>query len=194
MDKKTLRSIVLNQRINTDVEQILEKSSRICANLLKVLSELNYETIALYSSFRKEVDLSEVFHSIRKDKKVVFPFITDKKMIFRRADSEKDFRLGKFGIMEPMGEEEKKIDLFILPAVAFDRNFYRLGYGGGYYDRYFSENLKTVLIGSVFDFQIVQDVFHEEHDVQADMIVSESGVLRRKKAEKKDEIKGGESR
>jgi len=194
MDKKTLRSIILDKRINTDAQQIVEKSSRICTNLLKVLSELNYETIALYSSFRKEADLSELFRVVVNDKKVVFPFISAKKMIFRRACSEKDFRPGKFGIMEPMGEEEKKIDLFILPAVAFDRNFYRLGYGGGYYDRYFSENSKTVLIGSVFDFQIVQDVFHEEHDVQADMIVSESGILRRKKTEKSYEIQGGECR
>ncbi len=188
MDKKTLRSIILDKRINTDAQQIVEKSSCICTNLLKVLSDLNYETIALYSSFRKEADLSELFRVVVNDKKVVFPFISAKKMIFRRACSEKDFRPGKFGIMEPMGEEEKKIDVFILPAVAFDRNFYRLGYGGGYYDRYFSENLKTVLIGSVFDFQIVQDVFHEEHDVQADMIVSESGILRRKKTEKPYEI------
>ena len=66
----------------------------------------------------------------------------------------------------------------IVPAVAYDKNCYRLGYGGGFYDR-FLENLRkdAVTIGIAFDLQIFDEVPKEAHDAQLDYIVTESRIL-----------------
>ena len=68
--------------------------------------------------------------------------------------------------------------MVIVPAVAYDKNCYRLGYGGGFYDR-FLENLRkdAVTIGIAFDLQIFDEVPKEPHDAQLDYIVTESRIL-----------------
>ena len=69
--------------------------------------------------------------------------------------------------------------MVIVPAVAYDKNCYRLGYGGGFYDR-FLENLRedATTIGIAFDLQIFDEVPKEDHDAQLDYIVTESTILK----------------
>ena len=95
----------------------------------------------------------------------------------------KDFKkLGrnKYNISEPLdGDEIHPIDheIIIIPTVGIDKNGYRLGYGGGYYDR-FLESVKQrsnrpLLIGLIYDFQFIDDSFNELHDIKLDIVFSE---------------------
>ncbi len=70
-----------------------------------------------------------------------------------------------------------KIDLIVLPGVAFDDNGIRLGYGLGCYDRALSEGGRSVLVGLAYDFQVVAALPQEEHDVPVDFIVTERRIL-----------------
>ena len=98
-------------------------------------------------------------------------------------DLEKETTKGSFGILEPINEvvEDKRlikpeeIDLVIVPGVAFDKNMNRIGFGGGFYDRYLSL-LKSSCkkVGLAYQFQIVEKIETEEHDMKVDMIVTES--------------------
>ena len=89
---------------------------------------------------------------------------------------------GVSGIFEPELNFSKvlKPDLrtvMIVPALVFDRNGYRLGYGGGFYDKYMSENKKSFNIGFAFDFQIVDKVIYDEYDIPVDAVLSESEYI-----------------
>ena len=84
----------------------------------------------------------------------------------------------KYGILEPTKDIEamnkNELDLVIMPGLAFDTNGGRLGYGGGYYDKYLQKiagNLSKVALA--YDFQIVQEVPKEEHDIKVDYIITE---------------------
>ena len=76
----------------------------------------------------------------------------------------------------------ENIDVLIVPAVAYDKNCYRLGYGGGYYDRFIG-NLRddTITIGIAFDLQIFDSIPKEEHDSQLNYIITETSTYIGKK-------------
>ncbi len=81
-----------------------------------------------------------------------------------------NFTKGAFGIKEPVGKEEMIPDLVIVPGIAFDKDGNRIGYGGGYYDKYLS-NKKVFKIGFLYDFQLIKGIKSEKHDVKMDKII-----------------------
>ena len=97
--------------------------------------------------------------------------------------SPKDFkklRKNKYDIFEPSdGDKVKPIDheVIIIPTVGVDKNGYRLGYGGGYYDRFLESvierNNRPLLIGLIYDFQFIDDSIYESHDIKLDIVFSE---------------------
>lgn len=88
------------------------------------------------------------------------------------------------GILEPIDDsivvKKEDIDLIIVPGTVFDREFNRIGYGGGYYDRYLEDiaykNNKVVL---AYDFQIIDKIESEEHDIKMDLIITDKEVISR---------------
>ena len=86
---------------------------------------------------------------------------------------------GKFGVSEPEGEEsEDKPEVCILPLLAADGQFRRLGYGGGYYDKYLSGKGKGMRkIGICYDFQLTDGLPSEDHDVLLDALVTDARIL-----------------
>jgi 5-formyltetrahydrofolate cyclo-ligase len=86
----------------------------------------------------------------------------------------------KYDIFEPSdGDEINPIDheIIIIPTVGVDQNGYRLGYGGGYYDRFLESvmerNNRPLLIGLIYDFQFIDDSINESHDIKLDIVFSE---------------------
>jgi 5-formyltetrahydrofolate cyclo-ligase len=98
-------------------------------------------------------------------------------MIFRSYNSHKDLVSNSYGIMEPSQDSEEAVpSIIIVPLVAFSLTGYRLGYGGGYYDRYIEKNLKNknfVTIGLGFSFQKYDKLPHEKHDQKLNWILTE---------------------
>jgi 5-formyltetrahydrofolate cyclo-ligase len=93
-----------------------------------------------------------------------------------------DLEIGHYGIREPRAERMAvvpldEIDAILIPAVAFDRSGRRVGYGGGYYDRFLLKVPRAARIAAVFACQIVPEVQADPHDIPIQRIVTENGVI-----------------
>ena len=107
---------------------------------------------------------------------VAVPRVSGQNMFFFYVESYNDLTKGNFGILEPKDsamQAEEKDALMIIPGVAYDKTGNRIGYGGGYYDRYLAGEHDHYIIAPAYGFQIVDSLISEEHDIQVDEIISE---------------------
>lgn len=185
--KKEFRKNVIDLRKKKDKDFIKRNSDIITEKLLELECIKNAKTIMLYLDFNNEVATDNLIIKLINLGKTVASPITlkkERKLIpFQITDLENGIQYGAYNIREPKPESStaidiKDLDIVIVPAVAYDKNCYRLGYGGGFYDR-FIENLRkdTITIGVAFDLQIFNEVPKEEHDAQMDFIITESKIL-----------------
>ena len=89
--------------------------------------------------------------------------------------------INKYGIPEPISNKVKYPDILLVPLVAYDKNLNRIGYGGGFYDRYIKKikkNKKIITIGLAYSFQKVKKIPVNEYDIKLDFIVTEKKELR----------------
>ena len=108
-------------------------------------------------------------------------------MVLRRYEGPDSLREGAYGILEPVGElfnDYSSIDLVIVPGMAFDHAGHRLGRGKGYYDRLLPQLTKAYKIGLCFDFQMTDNVPHDEKDVVMEEVEEGRGRNENKKADK----------
>ena len=104
-------------------------------------------------------------------------------MVFLKIDGLDNLVENKYGILEPVFNEEDIVNsdestFIIVPALVLDNNKNRMGYGGGFYDKYLSENRYLCSVGIAYDFQIVENVPTEENDVPLDIIVTNRGIVK----------------
>lgn len=143
------------------------------------IREPSPDSLLLYHALPDEVPTQELMDQlIAEGKTVVLPkVISDTDMELRRYTGRQDLQQGAFGILEPTGElftDYDSIDVAIIPGMAFDRDGHRLGRGKGYYDRFLSRVPYLYKIGLCYDWQIVDHVPTDEHDVQMDEVVTVS--------------------
>lgn len=182
--KSDLRNLILNFRNSLTKNEVISMSKIIFENFLSIDEIKNSSKFMLYCDFRNEVATKEIISKlISLDKEVYLPVTlkNEKKLIPKRIFSLDDLVSGTYGILEPHSDAPKVdsslLDIVVVPGSAFDKNGYRTGYGGGYYDR-FLEDINAIKIGVCFDFQLVDDVFPEEHDKKMDFIITENRVLK----------------
>lgn len=185
--KSVLRKKVIQLRDQLVKEEIIQKSSLIADHLYQLAAYRNAITVMFFISFGSEVDTrSMVEETISRGKQVLAPkAIKDTRDLVpsRVLNWEKDLSPGSYNIPEPREEtlrpfEPEKIDLLIVPGVAFDREKRRLGYGGGYYDRFFLRlNPKTALVALGFELQIVPEVPADRWDRRVDYIITEKRII-----------------
>ncbi len=104
-------------------------------------------------------------------------------MVAIRINSLDNMSVDKWGILEPKAVDKNKIeknfDLILMPGVAFDRKGNRIGYGGGYYDKYLSQIKETSnKIVLAYDFQIVNNIENEPHDVKTNYIITNNDFIK----------------
>ena len=185
--KKEFRKKVISLRKEKDKDFIKHNSDIITEKLLQLDCIKNAQTIMLYLDFNNEVATDNLVNKLIKLGKTVASPITlkeERRLIPSQiTDLENGIQYGVYNIREPKPEysptiDIKNLDVVIVPAVAYDKNCYRLGYGGGFYDR-FLENLRedAVTVGIAFDLQIFDEIPKESHDAQLDYIVTESTIL-----------------
>ena len=185
--KKEFRKKVISLRKEKDKDFIKHNSDIITEKLLQLDCIKNAQTIMLYLDFNNEVATDNLINKLIKLGKTVASPITlkeERRLIPSQiTDLENGIQYGAYNIREPKPEyspaiDIKDLDVVIVPAVAYDKNCYRLGYGGGFYDR-FLENLRedAVTVGIAFDLQIFDEIPKESHDAQLDYIVTESTIL-----------------
>ena len=158
---------------------------KILHNLLSLEMFSAGKRYFVYKSFGSEADTSRLIAELmRGGKEVYLPRTRGKEMQLVRYEGQA-FETGAFGISEPTGAESDAVpDVCVLPLLAADAACRRLGYGGGFYDRFLTERGKPALkIGICYDFQIVEEIPAEGHDVPADAIVTDSRIFCRNNTE-----------
>ena len=183
--KKTIRNNIQETRDSLTHDFRLSKSTSIANKLIGLKSYDASKEVLAYYPFRSEIDTTIIIRRALKDKKkVILPKVSGKKLdLYYIKDLENDLSSGSFDIMEPIPSKcilasYEAIDMVLVPGVGFDRNFNRLGYGGGFYDRLL-EKLpgKTPRIALAFNVQLIKNIPVMAHDLKMDIIITEKEIL-----------------
>ena len=183
--KPQLKQSILEKRNSLAKNEIIEKSNLIEKNLFNLESYKKSRSVIFFVSINSEVFTHEMIKKSLGSKSVLVPKILHNEIEPSLIiDFDNLIPSGKFRIPEPieiMKVAYKNIDSVLVPGIAFDKEGSRIGYGLGYYDKFLAKVPKAVKIGLCFDFQIVDKVPREEHDVPVDFIVTEKRVIECKK-------------
>lgn len=207
MDKKQTRVLALGKRDGMTEKQRRVGSGEIIRRLMRLSCYQEADAILTYVSFRSEADTFPLISSALAEKKAVFvPKVLGRDMEFFRIFSLDDLREGYRGILEPditisygdwisqnfgvlptigeAGDTPSGLPhtLVCVPGAAFDRKRRRIGYGGGFYDRYLSKMMESPsgmadAVALAFDCQIFEEIPCEVHDICPDCIVTEREII-----------------
>lgn len=188
MSKKELRKNIINQRLALSAPEVAEKSAAIARGILNLKEYRLAKTIMAYVDFRNEVQTGEFIEKAMADGKRVAVPLTDirgKRLIpSLLVDFPGDLAPGLYGIPEPKEDclrplDPKELDMVIVPGVAFDKKGNRLGYGGGFYDRFLPRTRTGCLwLSPAYELQIQPGVYPGEHDIPVHVIVTEKNVIK----------------
>jgi 5-formyltetrahydrofolate cyclo-ligase len=180
MEKAELRHSLLKSRQSMPVEEWREKSDRLCSHLQSSSLFTQAQTILAYFSFRQEPDLSPLFTSTQH--RWGFSRVEGKSLFWHSWKPGEQRKKGTYGIFEPSPDsptlEPDEVDLILVPAVACDLRGYRLGYGGGFYDRMLSSPKWQVkpTVGIVFEFAYLAQLPIDAWDRQLHGVCTEIGL------------------
>ena len=178
-NKSRQRRKILQHRQSLDAEDWQSKSQAICDRLQTLTQFQAAQTILAYFSFRQEPDLSPLFNL---HKNWSFPRCVDKSLVWHLWQPGNPLETGKYGIAAPLDSsptiDAAIADLILVPTVASDRQGYRLGYGGGFYDRLLSNErqLNVPTIGIVFDFAYGIQIPLDPWDKSLDFVCTETNL------------------
>ncbi len=184
--KSTLRRTVIQRRDALPPREIRRRSARV-AELLFSLPEIRSAgTIMFFVAFGSEVDTVPMMQqALRAGKRVLAPRADPVHRGLAPCqvlDLDRDLAVGAHGIREPVARcpavALDEIEAVIVPAAVWSEDGYRIGYGGGYYDRFLPKIPRAVRIGLGFELQVVPEVPHGEHDLPVDLLVTEAKVRR----------------
>lgn len=185
MEKKLIREDILEKRKELGQEKRDIYSKQILEKILTSSYYMNAKTIMCFISFSDEVDTHEfIRRAISDGKRIVVPITFPKTHELKpsKVESFSELEPGFYNILTPKKEFERfidpqEIDLVITPGVAFRRDGYRIGYGGGYYDRFLSKIPETTTIAICFGVQIVDDLPTDHYDIPVDFIYTEENII-----------------
>ena len=181
MNKSQIRNKTLKIRKKLFDKDLKIDSDKFISFLKK--NRLNLKNFGGYYPTNYEIDDLAILDLLeKKNFKVSLPIIKkDNQMNFYRWSRSDPLRVNKFGIPEPVSSKIFYPDILLVPLVAYDNNLNRLGYGGGYYDRYIEklEKIKKVIkIGLAFSFQKISSIPINQYDKRLDFIITEKKILR----------------
>lgn len=176
-EKKAIRSLINSKKKLIDFEFKQEASKLVFEKLLQLEHWNNAKKILVYYSLPDELQTSDEIDNL-SDKEIYLPKIVGDDLYIVKYDKEK-MKVGKFNVMEPSSEDyisSDNLDLIIVPGVAFDFKKNRLGRGKGYYDRLLSST-SAVKIGICYDFQLLENVPTDLHDIKMDIIITPNNII-----------------
>jgi len=179
--KSQIRKSILNKR-----KKLANRN--ISINFKKILTilktkNINGKIIGGYYPFNNELDCFEILKTFEKKKYLItLPKIKKNfQMNFFDWKSDEPLTINKFGIPEPISNKFRYPDIILVPLVAFDKDLNRVGYGGGFYDRYIQKikrKKKFILIGLAYSFQKVKKIPVNKHDVKLNLILTEKNIVK----------------
>lgn len=187
--KKILRKEILKKRENIDIDN----KEKMDKEIIKRFCESKYykeaKRMFIYISYGTEINTKGIItKALNENKEIYVPRTEFHTRIMDAVEiiSFDNLIESSYGILEPLKEEPEinpnELDLIVVPGVAFDRNGGRMGYGAGFYDRYFKkiqkENVKRITkIALAYDFQVVDKVPMNKQDIPVDYIITEKEFI-----------------
>ena len=190
-DKEKLRKEILTKRKNIDIVEKEKMDKKILDEFYENKYYREAKNIFIYISYDSEINTKGIINEALKDNKKIYVPRTEFKTRFMDAveiTSLDNLIESEYGILEPSIEEPhiepNELDLIVVPGVAFDRNGGRMGYGAGFYDRYFKriskDRIKKIAkLALAYDFQILEKVPMNEQDVPVNYIITEREFIHR---------------
>ena len=181
--KDKIRKEILAKRNILSDKDINKKSDLIIKNLVSYIE--NVQNIMIFMDMKTEVKITKLLE-LYPNKNFFISKITNSKNREMKINkyNKNELILHKFGYYESSSNDfydEEILDVVIVPALAFDSKKNRIGFGGGYYDTFLEKvrkkNNKVLFIGVCYDFQIIDSVPTEKHDITLDFVVSESKII-----------------
>lgn len=186
MDKKILRKEMIRKRDELSPLEIQNLSEKVISRVIESDIYKNSKNIFTFVSFKSEVFTHNfIKNSILNGKKIFIPHIIDKTMHPVELKDFKDLEIGFYNILS-MPEDKIKIskgdeiDLVIVPGLIFGKNMYRIGYGGGYYDKFLSnKEISAYKLGICYDFQVIDEIQNDIYDIPVDKIITDKRIIER---------------
>lgn len=184
INKKELRRKFLSLRNSMPREEIKDKSILISDNFFNTEYYINAKSIFIYLNINSEVRTDIIINRAWNDnKKIAVPVLTEKphEMLFAEIHNFQCLKKNKLGILEPdiKSSDIIKSDIntvIVVPGLVYSNDKNRIGYGGGYYDKYLSENQYMKSVGIAFDFQVLEEIPTEGNDIILDSVISEKCI------------------
>lgn len=174
--KQKLRAAVCDRKRLLSPEEIHRRSALLCARVLETEAYKLAEAVYGYLPFNQEVDLTPLLQQALADgKQVALPKCQGKEMRFILISDLSQVQPSPFGAPEPIADGPVAAHahaLVIVPGLVFDRRGYRIGYGGGFYDRFLSREPGHPTLGLCYDFQQTDTIEPEDHDIPVDTVFS----------------------
>ncbi|HQC70595.1 MAG TPA: 5-formyltetrahydrofolate cyclo-ligase [Sedimentibacter sp.] len=181
--KSKIRKRILNVRNNMSKEDVKKNSNAIMDKITSLDIYKHSKVVFIYMDFKNEVMTSNLIKRMLSEKKrVVIPYTDSINTVLIPSEitKESDLKQNSFGYFEPksiLPVNIEEIDLVIVPGVVFDKNLNRIGFGKGYYDKILNRLKPSAKkIALAHDFQVLEDIPAEEHDVKMDMIITEKNI------------------
>ena len=186
-ERQMLRNKILGARDLLSASERHEKSSSAIQNFWSLPEMKRWSTLFVYVNFRSELETLELIRlCLSQGKRVAVPLVdasTVSMIPLLIQDPEKDLVPGYYGIPEPDPQKSlrvaaREIDAAVIPGSVFDIQGGRLGYGGGYYDRFLVNDApQAKRIGLAFEMQVVEKVPVEPHDQPLDILITEKRTV-----------------
>lgn len=175
MDKKSLRQQIKQKKREMTAEQIEAASARLGQLFAQCEPYRKAKTVYFYLPYNQEVRTVPMLErALSEGKRVAVPKVYGDEMKFIYIDDLSGIEKGSFGIPEPVADGPVADDptaLVLMPGLAFDRQGHRIGYGGGFYDKFLSAEPDHPTVALCYDFQMVEHLETEEFDIPVDLVL-----------------------
>ncbi len=178
MLKESIRTEIL--RIRKGYNKGKDDSAKIAEKFLSLPEVKKANSILLYYPHKNEVDTTFIIEKLLNEgKEIILPKVVGFHIHPVKISDITSLKSGYAGIKEPEGREYPldKVEIIVIPAIAFDIRGHRLGYGKGYYDRLLSK-VNALKIGLAYDFQVLEKLPSEPHDIPVDLVITPTKIIR----------------
>ena len=174
------KSLIRKKLLKVREKNYLNNNQISISSIIKILKKRKFKNKILggYYPYNHEIDIMPLVEKFQKlNYSITLPKIRiNSEMNFFQWSTKDPLSINKFGIPEPISNKTKFPDILLVPLLAFDKNFNRIGYGGGFYDRYINrlkKIKKIITIGVAYSFQKIKKIPVEKYDIKLDFVVTE---------------------
>ena len=174
------KSLIRKKLLKTREKNYLNNDQINISPIIKILKKRKFKNkiIGVYYPYNYEIDIMPLVEKFQRlNYCITLPKIgMNSEMNFFQWSTKDPLSINKFGIPEPISNKTKFPDILLVPLLAFDKNFNRIGYGGGFYDRYINrlkKIKKIITIGVAYSFQKIKKIPVEKYDIKLDFVVTE---------------------